>query len=313
MGDERGRVAVLGMSSKQWAAAVIESAGDAISVESPDGTILSWNPAAARLYQYQVGEIVGRNVEVLVPRYLAGEPARLSARLEAGGRVEDYETVRQRQDGTLIDVSITVSVIRDASGTVVAFSTIARDITDRKEYERLIEHRALHDSLTDLANRTVALDHLDLALQHVRRSGSLVAVLFIDLDNFKWINDTYGHVTGDQVLRVVAHRLRNAVRPEDTVARLGGDEFLVVCSDVATKRQAIRVAERVARMVAMPFDLDDATELVVRASIGVRVGRSDESAAAIIGDADTAMYRAKGSGRDTDTAIMLFDANTTRR
>jgi diguanylate cyclase (GGDEF)-like protein len=216
--------------------------------------------------------------------------------------VEDYETLRRTKDGRHLDVSITLSPIYDSSGTVIGASSIARDITARKRRARRMEHRALHDPLTSLANRAVAVEQLQQALARSARHSTRVAVLFIDLDDFKQINDRYGHLVGDHILRIVAHRIRHAVRAEDVVARFGGDEFLVVCGDVQSDEEADEIARRVEYMIGRPFDLPVGVEHVVHASIGIRVGGPGDDPQQIIRDADEAMYRQKALGRGASRA-----------
>jgi diguanylate cyclase (GGDEF)-like protein/PAS domain S-box-containing protein len=277
--------------------AIVEASNDAIFAKTLDGVVLSWNGSAERIYGYRADEMVGRHLSVLVPEPLAGELSRLLSRVAGGDLIEDYETVRRTKDGRLLDVSITVSPIHDESGTVVGASTIARDITERKRRERSMQHRALHDPLTDLANRAFLFEQLRIVLARATRHSSRVGVLFIDLDSFKQVNDTYGHQTGDEVLRAVAHRIRRAVRDEDTVARLGGDEFLVVCSDVANARDVHSIAERIEHLIEQPLDVVGGAELVVRGSIGVSVSEGGDDARALIEMADAAMYRRKTARR----------------
>jgi diguanylate cyclase (GGDEF)-like protein/PAS domain S-box-containing protein len=287
-----------GGSPAALALAIVEASNDAIFAKTLDGVVLSWNRSAERIYGYRADEMIGRHLSVLVPEPLAGELSRLLARVASGEVIEDYETVRLTKDGRLLDVSITVSAVYDESGTVVGASTIARDITERKRRERRTEHRALHDPLTDLANRAFAFEQFRMVLARAARHSSRVGVLFIDLDAFKQVNDTYGHWAGDEVLRVVAHRIRRAVREEDTVARLGGDEFLVLCTDVTDARDVHKIAQRIEHLIEQPLDVVDGAELVVRASIGVSVseGRGDDPRK-LIEMADAAMYRQKTARR----------------
>jgi diguanylate cyclase (GGDEF)-like protein/PAS domain S-box-containing protein len=282
------------------AVAIIDAANDAIFAKTVDGIVLSWNRAAERIYGYRDDEIIGRSLAMLVPERLMPELTRLLERVARGELIEDYETVRRTKDGRQLDVSITVSPIHDSAGMVIGASTIARDITTRKRRARQMEHQALHDPLTSLANRAVAIEQLQAALARSARYSTRVAVLFIDLDEFKKINDRYGHLVGDHILRIVAHRIRHAVRAEDVVARFGGDEFLVVCGDVHSIDEADEIARRVAYMIARPLDLPAGVEQVVHASIGLRVSGPGDDPQEIIRDADEAMYRQKSFGRDQD-------------
>ena len=170
------------------------------------------------------------------------------------------------------------------------------DITSRKRAEMQLAHQALHDPLTGLPNRTLFLDRLSLALARMERSPATVAVLFIDLDKFKVVNDSLGHDAGDQLLVSVAGRLRAALRPGDTAARFGGDEFTVLCEGITSESDAVMIAERINDAVLRPFTLEEG-ETCLSSSIGIAMASGhDDVPEALIRDADTAMYRAKQRG-----------------
>ncbi|MEA2494555.1 MAG: hypothetical protein QOJ29_2466 [Thermoleophilaceae bacterium] len=174
---------------------------------------------------------------------------------------------------------------------------VARNVTGRHEAERALAHQALHDSLTGLANRVLFMDRLEQALARLQRQKSPLALLFVDLDHFKVVNDSLGHAAGDEVLVQVAERLRRALRPTDTVARFGGDEFVILCEDAAGRDEAEEIAGRVSVAVARPFRVGD-QEVVMTASTGIVIANDTHTdAGALLRDADTAMYRAKDRGR----------------
>ena len=180
---------------------------------------------------------------------------------------------------------------------VVALANILADAIERQDAEDALEHRALHDVLTGLPNRSLFTDRLEQALERVRRHpGSLAAILFIDVDHFKQVNDSLGHQAGDDLLINVATRLREAVRPTDTVARFGGDEFGLLLEEIASERVAIATAERIAASFARPFVLDSGSQFIT-ASIGIALADGHQEADALLRDADAAMYRAKQRGR----------------
>ncbi len=184
-----------------------------------------------------------------------------------------------------------------ADGQTVLVSGISRDMSDRKAFEATLEHQATHDPLTGLPNRTLLLDRLEVALGRARRTRSSVAVLFLDLDHFKVINDSLGHGAGDQLLVTLAGQLTTLVRPGDTVARFGGDEFLVLCEDMSDEDEVRVVAQRIAETVAAPAVVGDA-EVVVTCSVGIAFARGGSvDAESLIRDADAAMYQAKARGR----------------
>ncbi|HET7488567.1 MAG TPA: EAL domain-containing protein [Acidimicrobiales bacterium] len=180
-----------------------------------------------------------------------------------------------------------------------------RYAVERKRSELLIRYQANHDALTGLANRLLFMERLRAAVARLARHGSHVAVLFLDLDHFKWVNDSLGHDAGDELIMEVAARLAAALRPEDVAARLGGDEFLVLVEDVRAELDAALVAERIHRMLEEPF-LVRGLELRLTASVGISLsGDPGVQADALVRDADAAMYRAKALGRDRSE---LFDA-----
>lgn len=180
---------------------------------------------------------------------------------------------------------------------VVSIANILSDAIERQDAEDAMQHRALHDVLTGLPNRSLFADRLEQALERVRRHpGSLAAILFIDVDHFKQVNDSLGHQAGDELLIGVATRLREAVRPTDTVARFGGDEFGLLLEEISSERVAIATAERIAAGFARPFTLDSGSQFVT-ASTGIALADGHQEAEALLRDADAAMYRAKQRGR----------------
>jgi diguanylate cyclase (GGDEF)-like protein/PAS domain S-box-containing protein len=201
----------------------------------------------------------------------------------------------------------------DADGRPVRVLGTMQDITEQKVAEDLLAHQALHDELTGLANRGVLLDRLARVLAGPRGGGPVVGVLFLDLDQFKWVNDSRGHSAGDALLVEVAGALREAVRPTDTLARFGGDEFVVLCEGLQDDDDVVGVVERVTRALDRPFAGDDARGAVtVTASIGVATARPGEGndPEALVRDADIAMYRAKERGR---ARFEIFDEEMRQR
>jgi diguanylate cyclase (GGDEF)-like protein len=177
-----------------------------------------------------------------------------------------------------------------------AIANVLANAIERSREAEDAQHRALHDPLTGLPNRALFEDRLGHALAEQERRGSSVAVIFLDIDHFKLVNDSLGHQAGDELLREIAPRLTGALRPGDTVARFGGDEFGILIEDVKTERDATRVAERIAGVLARPFVVSE-REHFVTASAGIAVGGAAESPSTLIRDSDAAMYRAKERGR----------------
>jgi Amt family ammonium transporter len=197
-----------------------------------------------------------------------------------------------------------------ASSFVLTVANLLANALERARAEDQIRHQALHDALTGLPNRALVVERLEHALARARRTDERVALLFLDLDHFKHVNDSLGHGRGDELLIAVSERLRSAVRPPDTVGRLGGDDFVVLCENVTEEIGALVIAERLTAALKRPFRLGD-EEVFVSASVGVALpGPSARTAADLLRDADAALYRAKGAGRGRHE---LFDASLRAR
>jgi len=202
-----------------------------------------------------------------------------------------------RRDGTQIWTEHRVVPLRSPAGDVVAATGIARDVTALKVKEAYLSHRALHDPLTGLPNRVLLLDRLEAALARIRRHQAHLAVLYLDLDRFKTVNDNLGHEVGDTLLQVVGQRLQQTLRPSDSVARLGGDEFAAILADLHDPAEAMYVAERLLSVISEPVEIAG-NSFVTTVSIGVVAAEdADASAGELLRRADFAMYTAKDRGR----------------
>jgi diguanylate cyclase (GGDEF)-like protein/PAS domain S-box-containing protein len=290
-------------------AAVIEASADAILTFKLDGGITSWNAAATALTGYSPEQALGRPVASLFPADRAGEPAVIVARVAEGDVVRDHATLWQRQDGSSVHVSCTGTPVRNEHGIVTGVSMIVQDATERREAADALRHATLHDPLTRLPNRDLLMDRLRTALAQSQRRGKRVAVLIVDLDSFKDVNDSLGRAAGDRVLAEMATRLAGAVRGGDTVARFGGDE-LVIVRETADEEETSRFAARLLDAMTEPMELDDGSELFVSACIGAAIARSGASAEDLVSEADAALHRAKDRGR---SAIEFFDEDLRSR
>ncbi|HEU4674949.1 MAG TPA: EAL domain-containing protein [Motilibacteraceae bacterium] len=279
----------------------------AIVMLEPDGTVTGWNPGGQHLLGLTAAEAVGTPFPELFP---AGEAAELAQRsLQRAGEdaQQDWECALGATPGPgeadARWLNVVLTALHDEDHVLTGFAALLRDVTERKASAQALAYQATHDPLTGLVNRTLFLDRLRAELDHRRREARDVVVLFLDLDGFKWINDSLGHEAGDTLLIELAGRLRGVVRPGDSVARFGGDEFAVLCAGEVDEAEAVRVAERVLEVVSGPVRIDG-RELLVTASIGLAVAGPRSDAEGLVRDADVAMYRAKSTGRNR---FELFD------
>ena len=278
----------------QRLAAIVQSSSDAIYSLAADGTVTSWNAAAERLLGRPAAEMLGHPIAGVWPPEQLEVNRSMCKRAFAGEVITEVETVRLHRDGTRVAVTVSWSPIRDDAGAITGVSVIARDNTQRQQLEEQLVRQALHDPLTDLANRALFTDRLEHALARGRRPGVTVAILVIDLDGFKDINDSLGHDAGDDLLTIAGMRLHGHARPGDTMARLGGDEFGVLLEDI-TAAEAVRSAQALLEGLANPIVLRD-RDLTPTASIGIAIA-AGEDAETLLRNADTAMYAAKRQGK----------------
>lgn len=283
---------------------VVETMRDAVLVADAHGHVVDLNPAAVQLLGRRAWELVGRPVASLLSEFAAPigfpDPGLYDVRVNAPDRRRDME--------------LAVTSLEDARGATAGRVLVFRDVTESRELERELRRLAYTDRLTGLPNRALFGDRLEQALLMARRHDAPVAVLFLDLDRFKIINDSLGHEIGDKVLESVGRRLRRCIRAGDTLARLGGDEFAILLPEIANRHDSYVVTDKCLAALSEP-ELIDGHELTVNASIGVATFPQDgEDAQHLLRSADAAMYRAKarGGGR-AETFTHLLERENTRR
>ncbi|UMR32200.1 EAL domain-containing protein [Massilia sp. MB5] len=274
--------------------AILDKAADAILTLASDGRLVSANAAAGRLFGYPAELMQGLELERLLPLD-EGHSAATLLRAIAGGASHEHQASGWRSDGSSFPLAISVSEVELPDETL--FVAILHDLTEQHRAQERIYRLAHHDPLTGLDNRLSLNLRLDQLLAQTRRAGGSAAVMFLDLDRFKKINDTHGHQVGDLLLVAVANRLRELMREIDTIARLGGDEFIVVTSGTVTPEAAGAIAVRIVEALSQPYSLQGLT-VHSGASVGLAMFPSDgDDGGTLLRHADTAMYAAKTQGR----------------
>jgi diguanylate cyclase (GGDEF)-like protein/PAS domain S-box-containing protein len=279
---------------------VLRTVAEGIVTIDIDGKIETANPAAEKMFGYGAGRLCGVDFAGLMPEpqrehhrqlflgFLGGQYPSLMGRVAEG--------MGQRSDGSMFAIEISVTELRH--GRFRLFTAILRDISERKENEERIRRLAHHDHLTGLPNRNLLKDRMNHALARVKRHGGRLAVLYVDLDRFKPVNDTLGHEAGDMVLKAAADRLTASVRATDTVARVGGDEFVVMVEEIHSRDEVAVIARKIVDALSKPIPIMD-TAVQIGASLGVALFPDDgETMEEVNKAADVAMYRVKHSGRN---------------
>ncbi len=285
-------------SQLRLSANVFDSTADGVAITDAEGKIVAINRAFVTITGYEETDVLGHSLR----QWQAGRQTQAfydamweTIRHEGRWRGEIWS---QRKDGIEFAEWLTISAVTDKNGTITHYVAVFSDVTPIKRAQERLEFQAHHDQLTGLPNRLLLEERLDKALHRVRRENTNLAVLFIDLDRFKTINDTLGHDVGDQVLCEVSRRFLGVVREADTVARIGGDEFVVLLEDVADTAAAARVAEKIIESARQSIILAG-QEFFIGASVGISLFPADgETALVLLKNADAAMYRAKLRGRN---------------
>lgn len=289
----------LELKLKQYEA-IVQSSEDAIFSKSLDGLITSWNPGAVAIFGYSAEEMVGKTISTILPEDRKGEDDDLVQKIQNGEVVKSFETIRSRKDGVLINISATISPILDNDGQIAGVSEIVRDITEKKRAERELERLAQTDMLTGLANRHHFMTLAEQELARAVRYGGKLSVLMMDIDHFKNVNDTYGHHTGDLVIKKMGKLCQKNLRQGiDLAGRIGGEEFAILLPETDS-HQALEAAERLRQAIAqaeVPIEQGEPCHFTV--SVGVAslsVPRTNLDA--LLACADQSLYAAKAQGRN---------------
>ncbi|HPR05483.1 MAG TPA: diguanylate cyclase, partial [Denitromonas sp.] len=294
--SEQHRLAV----ARQQAAAVFESTREGIIITDLQRRIQTVNPAFSDITGYSAEEAIGKTPAMLRSGHMSEELYQgMWESLHVLGHWQG-EVLNRRKNGELFPELLTISTVRDPAGQPTQYVALLTDLSRLRQSEAQLAHLAHYDPLTDLPNRLLVQSRLDHALDTAQRENGRLAVLFIDLDRFKDVNDSLGHPVGDELLVAIAQRMRARLRESDTLARLGGDEFLVVLEDIHRPEDAAEVAQGLIRLQDAPIRLPSGHEVYVGVSIGISLYPNDgDSTTELIRQADAAMYQAKSQGRNT--------------
>lgn len=285
---------------------IVENAVEGIFQSTLDGRYLHVNPALARLYGYETPQDLMNNLHNIA-KDLYVDPNRrneFQSLLQEQDFVRDFESQVYQKNGNLIWIVENARGVRDSQGTLLYYEGSVIDTTQRKHAEEQLVYQALHDSLTGLPNRLLFQERLHQAILRSTREQLGVAVLFVDLDDFKLINDSMGHEAGDTLLKTISERLQHAIRREDTIARIGGDEFIVLLERLNSVQEATHIADRIVLELQNPIRLYE-REVFTSASIGIAYSSDGQlHSESLLRDADTAMYQAKTHHK---SSYILFD------
>ena len=289
-------IAKVSRQSEERFRALVQNTSDVILIISKDGRLKYQSPAAETVWGYGLDELVGQNVATLIHPSDKAPYHDISRQLLQTPRSSKSTEIQFRtSDGSWRSASLTLTNLIDEPGVEGLVATI-HDITERKSFEEQLTRHAFHDSLTGLPNRLLFRDRLDQALARVTRQNGQAGLLFLDIDNFKQINDSLGHGAGDELIEQTAQRLKQCVLGEDTVARLGGDEFVILLDYLCHEEEAVSLANRILASFRQPFRFGG-RDYVISVSIGIVTRGADHGGAEnMLRDADSAMYHAKASG-----------------
>lgn len=279
--------------------AALNAAANGIIITDKDAVIKWANPAFSRLTGFSLDEAIGHKPNELIQSGAQDTEFyhEMWGQLLAGNHWRG-EIINKRKDGSLYHEELSIASVKNSRGDITHFIGIKEDISERKNLEETVKQLAFYDPLTQLPNRRLLDERLKHGIETSRRIGNKMAVLMLDLDKFKAVNDTLGHAAGDELLQQAAVRIKACLREVDTVARLGGDEFVVLMEDIEHPEHVARVANEIINTLKTPFKLIEKQFVTIGVSIGIAIYPSDgDNVEALLDNADTALYRAKDQGR----------------
>lgn len=284
--------------------AIIESSEDAIISKTLEGIVTSWNYAAEQIFGYSANEMIDEPMIKIFPEDRMHEEDEILTKIRRGERVSHFQTVRLHKNGHEVHISVTISPVVDVNGNVIGASKIARDITDKVMADRKLWQLANHDNLTQLPNRLLFMKRLEKELSRASSENEKFSVMYMDLNDFKQINDKYGHATGDQLLIQVSNRLKSCFRQSDTLARLGGDEFAAILPGLTTDEDIKKITNKINNAMSSTFNVNNA-KLMMTVSVGAALYPvNGDSIEALLHHADVVMYRTKAQQKNAKRMLV---------
>jgi len=280
--------------NEAFARSIINHAIEGIITIDINGVIVFINPSAEKIFGYASNEVIGSNISMLIPELCYNDFTNLD--IDSKFTEKNLEILGRQKNNSNLPIEVTIS--KFYVGKKFFFTIILRDITERKRYEETIKYQAFYDSLTDLPNRLLLKDRIDFQISHSKCTKQSLAIMYLDLDRFKLINDTLGHDMGDKLLKEIAVRLKSCVNETDIVARMGGDEFVILLPDITYEENIGNIASKILQTISKPIFINS-HELYISVSIGVTICPNDgKDVETLLTNADVAMYRAKEKGKN---------------
>ena len=274
------------------------------------GRVILWNKGSEKLYGYNEQEIRNKSLKTIVPESKLSEFDNILYKVKHGEHIIQLETQRIHKNGKIIPVSITSSPILSTAGKALGSIGIVRDISRQKKIEEKLKYVAEHDSLTGLINRVLINDRIEQGIVWSKRHKNNMAVFFLDIDDFKQINDNYGHSIGDKLLVGVSERLSNCLRETDSIGRIGGDEFVIIFLELISENISIKIIQKITQCFMKPFDIDN-IKITITFSIGISF-YPKHGGLSLIEKADAAMYYVKKNGKNNFKLYDEIDNQTHR-
>jgi len=282
------------LTNARLAASVFTHTLEGIVITNTDGSIIRVNNAFSHITGYSKKDAIGKNSRFLAPK---GHSKAWQKVLDTGRW--SGEILSTHKNGNRLVIQTTIAAVKNANGVVTSYIGLFSDVTERTRHQEALNYAATHDPLTNLANRTLLKDRTQRAMARVRRGDKALALVYIDLDGFKLVNDTFGHEEGDKLLISLAEHMKQLVRETDTVARVGGDEFVILLTELTDNDSCLLVLYRLLAAATTSIEIND-MQAKVSASIGVSFFTKDDDMTddELLQQADTAMYQAKASGKN---------------